>query len=234
MPSKSVVVPELGLVELVKRKGNRSIRLSLNHDGTIRVSLPSWTPYQAGLTFARSKSDWISEQRQLVKNVVLKNGQTIGKAHHLYLEPSSTLKNVGSRVKGSEITISYPLGSSPTSPSVQKAARLAAIRALRNEAEALIPKRLSVLAHQGGFSYKSIQIKQLKRRWGSCNHKNEIVINLFLVQFPWQIIDYVLWHELTHTKHLHHGPDFWNELTRHVPNAKQLRRQMRQLNTDVI
>ncbi|HUC87891.1 MAG TPA: YgjP-like metallopeptidase domain-containing protein [Candidatus Binatia bacterium] len=234
MPSKEIMVEGLGLVELVKRKNSRNIRLNVSPDGHVRVSLPTWAPYQAGLTFARSKADWIASQRTHVKQVILRNRQAVGKAHHLYFEPSASSRSVSSRVKGSQIIVMYPSDLRETNASVQKAARLASIRALRSDAEALIPKRLNVLALQGGFKYKSIQVKQLKRRWGSCNSHKEIVINLFLVQFSWQIIDYVLWHELTHTKYLHHGEDFWDELQRHVPNAKALRRQMRELNTDVV
>jgi predicted metal-dependent hydrolase len=37
----------------------------------------------------------------------------------------------------------------------------------------------------------------------------------------------VLLHELTHTKHLNHGEDFWNEFQRHEPHAKELRRLIR-------
>ena len=42
-----------------------------------------------------------------------------------------------------------------------------------------------------------------------------------------ELIDYVLYHELTHTKILHHGPNFWLELERHVPQAKRLRKVIR-------
>jgi hypothetical protein len=44
------------------------------------------------------------------------------------------------------------------------------------------------------------------------------------MQLPWQLIDYVLLHELTHTKHLNHGDDFWQEFLRHEPAAKALRK----------
>ena len=34
------------------------------------------------------------------------------------------------------------------------------------------------------------------------------------MQLPWELIDYVILHELTHTVVLRHGPDFWSALAR--------------------
>ncbi|MET0779204.1 MAG: M48 family metallopeptidase [Candidatus Saccharimonadales bacterium] len=39
-------------------------------------------------------------------------------------------------------------------------------------------------------------------------------------------MDYVIFHELTHTKVMQHGAPFWQELERHVPGAKALRKEI--------
>src|SRR5207245_10741873 len=115
----------------------------------------------------------------------------------------------------------------------QKAAKAACVRALRVQAERLLAQRLRALADLYQFEYRSASIKQLKSRWGSCDADAAIVLNLFLIQLPWHLIDYVLLHELAHTKALHHGPDFWQELERCLPHAKQLRREIKQYNPAV-
>ena len=234
MPSKSVTVPEIGAIQLIKRKGSRSIRLSVTPQGQVRVSLPTWVPYQAAVNFAHTKADWIIKQRAATSPGLLLSGQAIGKAHHLYLQRSFDATAPSTRLQGGSAKVIYPASLSANSPIVQQAARSVSIRALRSEAERLIPQRLHTLAARGGFTYRNIQIKQLKRRWGSCNQKGEIVINLFLMQLPWELIDYVIWHELAHTKHLHHGTEFWGELQTHVPDAKVLRKRIRTYTTDVL
>ena len=98
---------------------------------------------------------------------------------------------------------------------------------MKREAEQTLPPRLDFLAKTDGFEYGQVRIRQLKSRWGSCSEKGNITLSLFLVQLPEDLIDYVILHELTHTKFMHHGPDFWQELTRHLPDAKQLRKQIR-------
>jgi predicted metal-dependent hydrolase len=154
------------------------------------------------------------------------HGSAIGKAHHLYLRQSFQATAVSTRIAANEITISFPPTYASDDAAVQAAAHKACIRALRKEAEVLLPQRLEALASQTGYIYKSVGVKQLKSRWGSCNSHKEIVLNLFLMQLPWKLIDYVLVHELTHTKVMHHGAPFWREMEQHLPHAKSLRGQM--------
>ncbi len=68
-------------VTIYKRKASRSLRLSIAADGKVRVSIPTWAPYRAGLEFARSRQGWIEGQR--ATSQILADGQAIGKAHHL-------------------------------------------------------------------------------------------------------------------------------------------------------
>ena len=226
MATKTIEIPDIGAVTLYKRRGNRSLRLSVGADGEIRVSLPSWVPYKAGEQFARSKAEWIAAHRRKTRSVGLRHGQAIGKAHRLHFEPSPAAAKITTRLRQNQIEITHPAAYQPHHPDVQKAAQTASIRALRKEAETLLPQRLRDLAAQTGFTYKSVGVKQLKSRWGSCSAQQEIVLNLFLMQLPWRLIDYVLLHELTHTKVMQHGAPVWKELERHVPRAKQLRKEI--------
>lgn len=212
-------------VTIYKRKANRSLRLSISSKGEVRVSIPMWTPYAVGLQFAKSRSAWIESQKKPAS--VLTSGQAVGKAHHLSLLPSNGAKKVTSRVISSGIFVKYPVTMSPNDQTVQTVVEKASIRALRTQAEQLLPQRLETLASKHGFRYKDVSIKQLKSRWGSCDQQKHIVLNLFLMQLPWELIDYVILHELTHTRHLHHGPKFWGDMESILPRLKDHRRAMR-------
>ena len=87
--------------------------------------------------------------------------------------------------------------------------------------------RLQTLAEQHGYDYKSVSIKQLKGRWGSCSEHKDIVLNCFLMELPWNLIDYVLLHELAHTRVMAHGAVFWNEMARVLPEVQSCRRQIK-------
>jgi predicted metal-dependent hydrolase len=226
MAFRQIELPVIGTIKLYKRRGSRSIRLSIAHDGSVRVTLPMYVPYQAGLSFVHQKQTWISMEQSRTKHL-LKSGDKIGKAHHLRLVPSPAQTRISTRLQGSIVQVIYPAQLTAVSAGVQKAARQASLRALKLEATALLPRRLALLAAQGQFTYRKLGFKQLKSRWGSCNERQEITLNIYLMQLPWEFIDYVLYHELTHTKILHHGPAFWQELERHVPRAKQFRKLIR-------
>jgi predicted metal-dependent hydrolase len=212
-------------VKIYKRRSSRNLRLTIAPGGEVRVSIPTWTPYRVGLEFARSRQAWIAGQQR--PDTVLKDGQAVGKAHRLRFAPVVDTTKVTSRLRQNEVLVCYPESLSFDDPSVQTAARKAGIRALRRQAKTLLPKRLEQLAAQHHFKYHSVTIKQLKGRWGSCDQQTNIILNLFLMQLPWECIDYVLLHELTHTEVLHHGPDFWQAMERRLPDVKRLRKAVR-------
>jgi len=212
-------------VKIYKRKKAKNLRLSIDPKGVIKVSIPIWVPYKTGLDFARSRRAWISANHKL--KAVLDDNQAIGKAHHLSFVASAAKSSVTSRVSGTSIIVSHPVSMNPNQDEVQSVAEKACIRALRQEAETLLPQRLESLANKYGFVYKSCSIKNLKSRWGSCDQKKNIVLSLFLMQMPWELIDYVLMHELTHTNVLRHGPPFWQAMETNLPGTKSYKSKLR-------
>ena len=225
MSVKYAELDGMGKIALYKRRGNKNIRLSVSPGGEIRVSIPYWLPYQAGIKFAQSKKDWLKAQ-QTNRSSLFRSGQAIGKSHHLsFIE--ADLTRVSAKVTDIEVIIKYPPSLGYSSGSVQSAAKKAAIKALTNESKALLPQRLHTLAASHGFYYTDLRFRQLKSRWGSCDTNSRITLNIFLMQLPWELIDYVLLHELVHTKVFRHGPDFWKTLEHYSPGSKQLRKQLK-------
>ena len=227
MATQKIELAGVGPVTLVKSAQSRSLRLTVTASG-IRVSMPRWTPFSAGKAFAEHHSDWI--QRELAKRPTaqLEAGQRIGKLHYLRFEQILDGKPATSRVTGTEVVVRLGRGDHIEDASVQKRAHDAAARALKREAERLLPPRLQALAEKHGLSYTSISVKSLKRRWGSCDTHKNITFNLYLMDLSWEYIDYVIQHELTHTVHMNHGPEFWKLLTIINPRAKDISRQLKQ------
>jgi predicted metal-dependent hydrolase len=226
MATKIIELEGIGRVTLVKRRGSRSLRLSVTPNG-IRVSMPTWTPFSAGQAFVLSHANWIRDEQVKQEQPLLESGQRIGKMHYLRFEYVLGNRAVTSRVTGTEIIVRLQNGESIGEPAVQARAQTACVRALKREAERLLPPRLASLAAKHGKHYSSVSVKQLKRRWGSCDSHQAITLNLFLMELSWKYIDYVLLHELAHTIHMNHGADFWNELVSMEPRARDLSRALR-------
>jgi len=88
--------------------------------------------------------------------------------------------------------------------------------------------RLANLAEKHGFTYNRVTIRSQKTRWGSCSAKNNISLNIKLAKLPDELMEYVILHELVHTRVKNHSPLFWQELDKFVPNAKQMRKRLKQ------
>jgi len=92
----------------------------------------------------------------------------------------------------------------------------------KTQARKKLIKRLSELAEWYGFTYNRVFIRNQRTRWGSCSSKNNISLNMKLVLLPEELMDYVILHELVHTREKNHSKDFWGELNAMVGDAKRL------------
>jgi len=97
----------------------------------------------------------------------------------------------------------------------------------KETAEKKIKERLVYLAGLHGFKYNKITIRAQKTRWGSCSPNNNISLNFKLVLLPESLSDYVILHELVHTRIHNHSKKFWIELDLYVKNSKTMAKRLR-------
>ncbi|HXH27008.1 MAG TPA: M48 family metallopeptidase [Candidatus Acidoferrum sp.] len=102
------------------------------------------------------------------------------------------------------------------------------LKALRKKAKEFLPSRLQQLAAKHGFSYQKSRLSSAGTRWGSCSSRGTISLNIYLMTLPSELIDYVIIHELCHTKHMNHSRSFWQLVAAYCPDYKQLRRLLKQ------
>ena len=97
----------------------------------------------------------------------------------------------------------------------------------KSTAKKRITDRLYYLTRKHGFTCNHVTIRQQKTRWGSCSPKNNISFNLKLELLPAEFLDYVILHELVHTRIHNHSRKFWTELDKYVPNSKAMAKRLR-------
>jgi predicted metal-dependent hydrolase len=103
----------------------------------------------------------------------------------------------------------------------------AAYKEAQKNARKLVTPLVHEIATQGGFIYTGISIRNQKTRWGSCSSRNALSFNYRLIYLSKEELEYLVVHELAHTKHHNHGKEFWAEVEQFVPNCKQLRSSLR-------
>lgn len=77
-----------------------------------------------------------------------------------------------------------------------------------------------IYAARIGKQYKSISIKKLRAKWGSCSSRQELVFNRDLVHLPLAVVKYVIIHEIAHLIYKHHQKSFWDLVAILSPDYK--------------
>jgi predicted metal-dependent hydrolase len=91
----------------------------------------------------------------------------------------------------------------------------------KEKSKEIIPKIVEIYSKEMNLYPTSIKYRKNKNTWGSCNYKNGLNFNIFLVKYPIEIVEYVVIHELAHIKHKNHSKNFWNFVEIYCPDYKQ-------------
>lgn len=185
------------------------VRLRVAPDGSLRASLPLYAPTFLVKRLIKSSRaelrDMIAQSQPITAYI---DGMKIGKSHSLIVRPTEGAVQVARR--GQHIIVSLPDDTLLNTPDIMKQIRSTVIASLRIEAKSYLPKRLSFLAVKYGFNYKKVRFSHASGRWGSCTSEGTISLNIALMKLPFELIDYVIIHELAHTRHMNHSPEFWS------------------------
>lgn len=102
------------------------------------------------------------------------------------------------------------------------------------EAKNILTLKVKELSRKHNFTFKKISIRNQKTRWGSCSHKNNISLNAKLALLPERIINYVIIHELMHTKIKNHSKEFWSSLNSLVEGAKKIDAELKDYHLELM
>ncbi len=91
----------------------------------------------------------------------------------------------------------------------------------------LLKEKTQEFGKKFGITFKDVRSCTSTCKWGSCTSNAEIRLNYKLIILPEEIIDYVIIHELCHTKHMNHKPQFWKEVEKYCPNHKLLQQKIK-------
>ncbi len=101
------------------------------------------------------------------------------------------------------------------------------IAEMRKRAKTIIPEKVRYYAEIMGVVPKSVKINSAEKRYGSCSGENNINFSLYLMDKDEKFIDYVVIHELAHIKHHNHSKDFYEFVSRFMPDYKEISKKYR-------
>lgn len=79
-------------------------------------------------------------------------------------------------------------------------------------AKATVENRIRTIAQENNLIVSKVRISNAQTRWGSCSGKDSISISWRLIMAPPQVLDYVIYHELSHVTHKNHSRSFWKQV----------------------
>ncbi|MFC4356539.1 M48 family metallopeptidase [Halobium salinum] len=89
-----------------------------------------------------------------------------------------------------------------------------------------MPERAEEYTQKLGTNDVNIKVREIARRWGEYR-SGHVVLNWRLILAPRKIQDYVVAHELAHSKHGDHSDSFWNTVGTLVPDYRERREWLR-------
>jgi predicted metal-dependent hydrolase len=218
---------EFGKITIRRSARATQVRVRVAPDGTLRASLPLYAPtflVKRLLKSSREELRAILAQAQPTDEYV--DGMRIGKSHSLIVRSSLSPVSKVSR-HGQQIIVQLADDQDINDGNISRMIRDVVIAALRIEAKSYLPKRLSFLADKYGFRYDKVRFSHASGRWGSCSSSGTISLNIALMKLPFELIDYVIVHELSHTRHMNHSDEFWNLVSLADPEYHTHRRLLK-------
>jgi predicted metal-dependent hydrolase len=228
MTAKVVQFSQIGAVTFLKNRRSKNIKISVKPDRSVRVSFPFYVSSAEASQFVLKNIDWITKQQQKFETVKTKIDVS---QFQTKLHTVTILEGTGNKTKinGSSIEIKL---ADLDSESSRTYLENVIVGIYRFEARKLLPPKLVALAEIHGFHFNKITIRNNKRNWGSCSSKNNISLNLQMMKLPDELIEYILLHELVHTRIKNHGPLFWHKLDELTNfRARELSKQVRKFST---
>lgn len=208
-------------IKYKKHPFSKNIKVTLKKEGQILVTMPILCPYKFARDFLLKNFEKIKSFK-VENQILMPNLKT--KFDTLKIIEANELKTI---VKNNIVYFYYPNNMDFKSSEIQKALKEAHFKAIKIEAKNYLPSRLEFLAKKYGFNYGKVALRNQKTRFGSCSYQNNINLNINLMNYDFDCIDYVLIHELCHIKIKNHSEKFWAEVEKYCPNYKALRKTIK-------
>ncbi|MBI1931858.1 MAG: M48 family metallopeptidase [Ignavibacteriales bacterium] len=203
--------------EMRKYESARNIKIKINKEGIIKVSLPNYVSYLAARKIVANNQKWILKKINDLQ--FQKKYYYLGNNIDLIKKEYSNNKNLKYTLKKDKLIILKNADDVISDNELF-------LKWLKLQAEEYIPKRVEKLAKLHNFEYSKLQLKNLNTRWGSCSMKKILSLNVKLMYFNRKVIDYVIIHELCHLKEMNHSAKFWKLVQNIIPEYEIYRREL--------
>ena len=219
-------------IKLKKSFKAKNISIKIKPFEGVLVTVPMLVSFKLAEDFVKTKIKWINKnlnkvQKQEQSYTFFSANNSFKTRSHLINITSTELSKNTVQIENTNVKVLISKKLSISSEENQLYSRNIILEIWRKEAKEYLPRRVKALAIDHNFNYQKLTIKNTKSRWGSCSFDNNINLSLHLMRISNELIDYVILHELVHTKVKNHSSKFWETLEKHCPNSKILDKELK-------
>ncbi len=203
----------------IHRSSRKTLSICIDGQGRLIVRAPKRCAEERIFAFIDEKEDWIrKKQAERARTAIPLPPPSLEGYPLPFLGGTLTITcTEGSRILPVEGELFLP----------QAKGKEGLIKWLKKTAKRLLIEETAKWAAIMGVEYTSVSITSAKTRWGSCSAKNALRYTFRLLYCPKEIIEYVVVHELAHTRHRNHSKLFWGEVERYCPDWRIRRKWLK-------
>lgn len=207
----------------LRRSNRRTLALTLDRQGRLIAHAPLRMPLRTIEAFILEKQDWIARKRQELSAA---ESWMSG----FSLEEGGCIPYLGGRLRVSygSVRRAEILDGVLVLPRTGRPAQQV-LNWLTEQARRVLPPYVEKWSRRMNVYPAALSFGYAKARYGSMTSDGRMRLNVALMHFPAQYIDYVVVHELAHRVHPDHSPAFHACVESVLPGAGQLRREMKNL-----
>jgi predicted metal-dependent hydrolase len=199
----------------VIRRPVKHARLRVRDDGSVQLIAPESFEQTLIDDLLKCKADWIARQQEFFESRVSRASRAadeialFGQVFRFRHDQSLGRTVLVDRQKNSVASgRDLSLGGEQ-------------LRWYRRYARAVLAKRSGELSAMHRVPFNRLFVRDQETKWGSCSTKGNISLNWRLILAPQYVIDYVILHELLHTRVLNHTQRFWVLLKALCPDCQK-------------
>jgi len=204
-----------GAIAYTVRRSERARRVRVNVDAHagVEVVLPSRAPERAAAAAVSELGPWIERRLKEARLALARVAQRDGTVPYLGSPLQLVAQSGRRRVHRRGDSLLVPAGD----------AREALEAYYRRAARREISERLDRATALTGSRYSGLSIRAQRTRWASCSASGRMSFNWRLLLAPEPVLEYVVWHEVSHLDVLDHSPRFWALLESRWPAWREHR-----------
>lgn len=200
-----------------------TMAIKISPTGTVHVAVPNRTSKKDIIDWVNSKSGWIikklTEIDEIKADITSKEyiqGESfmyLGLDYPLQIEIHNELNKPTADLNCGRFIVR-------TSTADSKVIRSAMEAWYRYKADEIIQSRIEYYKPMLNVSPNRVTIREQKTRWGSCSFKGNLNFNWKAMRAPFEVLEYLVVHELCHLVHLNHSHEYWSLVSSILPDYK--------------